>query len=79
MESDYEALQERLNTLPDKLSYDIMVGIVFSGTFVFVCLDVGAILMTPKPWLKTWKCLESSCTTTSALFLSCMLLSFFPF
>ncbi|XP_015267612.1 PREDICTED: unconventional prefoldin RPB5 interactor 1 [Gekko japonicus] len=25
VESDYEALQERLNTLPDKLSYDIMV------------------------------------------------------
>lgn len=25
VESDYEALQERLSTLPDKLSYDIMV------------------------------------------------------
>ncbi|XP_077166891.1 unconventional prefoldin RPB5 interactor 1 [Paroedura picta] len=25
VESDYEALQERLNTLPDKLSYDVMV------------------------------------------------------
>uniref|UniRef100_A0A8C8R731 Protein phosphatase 1 regulatory subunit 19 n=1 Tax=Pelusios castaneus TaxID=367368 RepID=A0A8C8R731_9SAUR len=25
VENDYEALQERLNTLPDKLSYDIMV------------------------------------------------------
>lgn len=25
VESDYEALQERLRTLPDKLSYDIMV------------------------------------------------------
>ncbi|ETE69418.1 Unconventional prefoldin RPB5 interactor, partial [Ophiophagus hannah] len=25
VESDYEALQDRLNTLPDKLSYDIMV------------------------------------------------------
>lgn len=31
MDDDYSALQERLGTLPDKLSYDIMVGRVLCG------------------------------------------------
>ncbi|CAH2324266.1 unconventional prefoldin RPB5 interactor 1 isoform X1 [Pelobates cultripes] len=26
VESDYEALEKRLHTLPDKLSYEVMVG-----------------------------------------------------
>lgn len=29
VENDYESLQDRLRTLPDKLSYDIMVGCHF--------------------------------------------------
>lgn len=31
MDDDYSALQERLGTLPDRLSYDIMVGRVLCG------------------------------------------------
>lgn len=31
VESDYEVLQERLRTLPDKLSYDIMVRTLYSS------------------------------------------------
>lgn len=31
VESDYEVLQERLRTLPDKLSYDIMVCTLYSS------------------------------------------------
>lgn len=45
MENDYENLQERLITLPDKLSYDIMVYTKRDGsvcfctvyTFKFLC------------------------------------------
>lgn len=36
MEKDYESLQERLSTLPDKLSYDIMVN-KKSASFVCFC------------------------------------------
>lgn len=31
VESDYEVLQERLRTLPDKLSYDIMVCTLYTS------------------------------------------------
>lgn len=37
LETDYESLQERLSTLPDKLSYDIMVN-KKCAAFVCFCL-----------------------------------------
>lgn len=46
MSGDYEALNERLQTLPDQLTYDIMVSAILVVHHIYHLLVTGAGLMS---------------------------------